>query len=197
GTATFDVAGIQAAGPFGEPLVEVVDLGVDGGWELDSTGELLTGHVLYRVGSLAAADVELADARVGVRMSNLDVEAVQEYQELMIAANPADLEAALAGRIEPVVERILARSPQLAIEPISFRWGNEPFDGDVLLEIDAAALPPRGALDLDDPLPLIGALRARANATMSKVLTQDLAKQIVSMQLSMMGGPGGAMPPDQ
>ena len=199
GTARLNVAGIQATGPFGEPLAEVANLEMRGGWELDPSGELLTGTVTYAVDSLAAAEVELADAALGMRVANLDAAAMEAYYEAMqraLAASPADRAAALDEELAPVVEQVLARSPSLSIEPIRFLWQNEPFDGSVLLELDGAALPPPALLDVTNPAMLLGALRATANARMSKALAEDIAVQVISTQLAMMGGANG-MPPDQ
>src|SRR5690606_37137022 len=159
--------------------------------------ELLTGTVTYALGSLVAADVELADATLGMRIGNLDAAAMEAYYEALqrsIVANPADPAAALRNELGPVIQRALARSPNLSLEPIRFRWRDEPFDGSVLIELDSTALPATAALDVTNPFALLEALRAEARATVSKALAQDIAVQIVSTQLAMMGGAGGGMP---
>lgn len=199
GTARLGVDGIQATGPFGQPLLEMANLEMQGGWDVDPSGELLTGTVSYAAGSVTADQVELADAALGIRISNLDAAAMEAYYEALqrvVAAGPADPAAALGEELSPVIEQLLARSPILSFEPIRFRWQNEPFDANVLLELDGAALPPLALLDPTNPLPLIGALRATANARLSKALAEDIAVQVISTQLAMMGGANG-MPPEQ
>src|SRR5690606_12830274 len=90
--------------------------------------------------------------------------------------------------------RALRRSPTVTLEPIHFRWRNEPFDASVRVAIDGDALSP--AFDLTDPTFLVGAMRLDARATLSKVLARDIAVQIISTQMAIMGGANG-MPPDQ
>jgi uncharacterized protein YdgA (DUF945 family) len=65
----------------------------------------------------------------------------------------------------------------------------EPFTAKLLMEVDPAALPPAATRNYQDPMLWLAASTVTAEAQVSKVLAQDLAKQAMRMQLSGSGDP--------
>lgn len=191
GSAALGVMGLQATAPFGAPLLELTALTVEASTAIDASGELLAGTVTYVIGELKAGETQLADATLGIQMANVDVAAIEAYQEALrrsVTANPTDPAAELQTQLEPAVKHALTRSPSLSLEPIRLRWRGEPFEGSLSLDVNGAALPPAARFDLTDPFTLLDAVGARAEATLSKALAQDLATEIIRAQLAMMGG---------
>ncbi len=127
-------------------------------------------------------------------MSNLDVAALQAYSDAARSFAAAGVQdpATFAATLQPHIERALAAGPSLALEPIRFRVGGEPFDGRVELVTNPARLPPAGRLDLENPLLVLGIIDGSAELRISKVLAQSLATIASRMQLASSG-----MAPDE
>jgi uncharacterized protein YdgA (DUF945 family) len=104
------------------------------------------------------------------------------------AASPDELIAALV----PVFERLLEGGPNLALDPIRFVMNGEPFSAKVLVEVDPAALPPAAMRNYQDPMLWITAATVTADAEVSKILAQDLARQAMRMQLAGSGDPAAS-----
>ena len=100
--------------------------------------------------------------------------------------------AAAADALAPHVQRALAAGPSLVLEPISFKFDGEPFDGRVELATDPARAAQVDAADLD-MLRLLGVFDGTADLTLSKALARRLATVAATMQL----GTDPRVPPDQ
>jgi uncharacterized protein YdgA (DUF945 family) len=65
----------------------------------------------------------------------------------------------------------------------------EPFFAKILVDVDPAALPPAAQRNYQDPTLWLAASTVTAEAQVSKVLAQDLARQAMVMQLAGSGDP--------
>lgn len=177
------------------PLFDATGVGFHSDVGLDGEAGLIDGAIEYLVASAQAGrDTTIADGRMRLAVTQLDAAALEEYIEVAngyATAPPTDPDAALA-ELSPIVERLLAAGPTMSVEPLSGSVDGEPFETNVRVTTDAAALPEGMPLDLQDPSLWLGLVGVDADARVSKVLAETLAVQAVSMQLASSG-----MPADQ
>lgn len=178
----------------GMPVFEAANLRVASDTTLDSAGVLLDVRIDYDLDSMRVTESEVTAATLGMAMRNLDVAALEAYavaasDAARSGADPSTITAALG----PHIERALRAGPSLTLDPIRFRFDAEPFEGRVELSTNTARLPPAGAIDLDNPLLVLGLLNTDAEVRLSKALAQKLAMLVAQLQL----GSDGSMPPDQ
>jgi uncharacterized protein YdgA (DUF945 family) len=81
----------------------------------------------------------------------------------------------------------------MTLDPIRFRYNDEPFEGRVEVTTNPARLPPAGALSLDNPLPMLSVVDAKAELRLSKTLAGQLATLGAQMQLNS----DPTIPPEQ
>lgn len=177
------------------PMLDASDVTFRSQVDLHTNGTLLDGSMEYSVASARTADdMQITDGRLKLAVGNLDADALQEYIELAnryVASPPEEPEAMLED-IRPLLERLLAAEPRLAIEPLHFLVDGEPFTATVELETAPDAMPAAGTLSLDDPTLWQSLIVLDAEAQVAKPLAETLAVSIMSMQLG-----GAGMPPDQ
>jgi uncharacterized protein YdgA (DUF945 family) len=196
GEGELSIASITATSPLrgGAPLFEMQGLKMTSNTAVDDAGGLLDVNATYGLDRLHLVDNDVSDASIGLALHNLDVVALRSYGEAMreLAVNPDnDRDEALAA-LAPHVQRALAAGPSLVLEPISFKFDGEPFDGRVELATDPARAAQVDAADLD-MLRLLGVFDGTADLTLSKALARRLATVAATMQL----GTDPRVPPDQ
>jgi len=195
GEATFSIERIAVSDAFQgtTPVFETTNLSVVSATTLDSTGALLEMRVAYGLDSLRVAETEVSAATLEMVMRNLDVAALEAYSaaisDAAATSDPADVLAVLG----PQLDRALRAGPSLTLDPIRFRLDAEPFEGRVELVARPDRLPPAGALDLDNPLLVMGLLDTDAEVRLSKTLAQKLAVLVAQMQLAS----DGSVPADE
>jgi uncharacterized protein YdgA (DUF945 family) len=81
----------------------------------------------------------------------------------------------------------------LTLEPLRFRYDDEPFEGRIEVTTNTQRLPPAGTLALDNPLLILGLVNAEAELQLSKVLAAELATLSARLQL----GADASIPADQ
>ena len=196
GEATFSIERVVISDATGGavPLFEAANLRVASNTGLDAARELLEMRVDYDLDSVRFEQNEVTAATVGMAMRNLDVAALEAYGAAVndaasTTSDPGELLAALA----PQLERALRAGPSLTIDPIRFRLDDEPFEGRIAMSTNTARLPPAGALDLDNPLLVLGLIDSDAEARLSKALAQRLVTLAARVQLAG----DGSVPPEQ
>lgn len=195
GDATFSIERVavnEAGGAV--PVFEVANFRVASNIGLDTAGELMEMRVDYDLDSLRIEQSNVTAAKVALVIRNLDVAAIEAYATAVenvasTTSDPGDLLATVA----PELERALRTGPSLTLDPISFRLDAEPFEGRIAVSTNTARLPPVGALDLDNPLLVLGLFDTDAEVRLSQALTRRLAMLFAQMQLA--GDPG--VPPEQ
>jgi uncharacterized protein YdgA (DUF945 family) len=195
GKVSASIASISVAPPQSSaPMFETVNLRVKGDSSIDAAGELLDMRVNYDVDSVRVADNEVTAGSLGMTLQKLDVAAMEAYGELAAEAAEAggDPDVITAG-MGPVLERALRSGPTLTLDPITFRYNGEPFDGHVEVTTNPARLPPAGTLALDNPFMLMGLVNAKADVRLSQTLAGQLATLGAQMQLAT----DPTIPPDQ
>jgi uncharacterized protein YdgA (DUF945 family) len=149
--------------------------------------------VSYGAQSVAAGtSLSLADAELAIAVADLDAEAMRDYYEtvqLVMGQQPAASPDELFAALVPVFERLVDGGPNLAVDPIRFAMNGEPFFAKILVDVDPAALPPAAQRNYQDPTLWLAASTVTAEAQVSKVLAQDLARQAMVMQLAGSGDP--------
>jgi uncharacterized protein YdgA (DUF945 family) len=147
----------------------------------------------YGAESVAAGTgFSLADAELGIAVADLDAEAMRDYYEtiqLVMGQQPAASPDEVMAALVPVFERLIEGGPNLTVDPIRFAMNGEPFFAKILVDVDPAALPPAATRNYQDPSLWIAAATVTAEAEVSKVLAQDLARQAMRMQLAGSGDP--------
>jgi uncharacterized protein YdgA (DUF945 family) len=94
----------------------------------------------------------------------------------------------------PHLERALRAGPSLTLDPIRFRYDDEPFEGRVEVTTNPARLPPAGTLSLDNPLLFMSLVNTKADLSMSKTLAAQIATLVARMQLAQADP---TIPPEQ
>lgn len=173
------------------PVLDASNLTVASDSALSPGGDLAHFTVTYGVESLRIDESDLTDVTVAVALRNVEVAALEAYGAAVRDAGD-EPNAALA-TLGPQIERALQSAPSLTIEPLQFRFDDEPFDAKIEVTTDPSRLPPAGALALSNPLALLGVFDLKAEASASKPLTLQLATLAAKMQL----GADGSVPPDQ
>lgn len=194
GDATFSIERIAISDATGGavPLFEAANLRVASSTGLDAARELLEMRVDYDLDSVRFEQNEVTAATLGMAIRNLDIAALEAYGAAVNDAasttgDPRELLAALA----PQLERALRAGPSLTIDPIRFRLDDEPFEGRIAVSTNTARLPPAGALDLDNPLLVLGFIDGDAEVRLSKALAQRLVTLAARVQLA---GDGSVAP---
>lgn len=176
------------------PLFDADNLTIASDTTLQADETLANFTVTYTLDALRLEGNELTDAALGIAVHNVDVAAIEAYGAAMrdAAATASDPAAALA-TLGLEIERALQSRPSMTIEPLRFRFDNEPFDAKIALTTNTDRLPAAGALSLDNPVLLLGVFDTRAEASASKALALQLATLAAKMQL----GADPSIPPDQ
>jgi len=196
GEASFSVASISIAPPqSATPMFETSNLRVKSDVDIDAAGELLEMHINYDVDSVRIAENEMRDGSVAVVVRNLDAAAVEAYGALATEAaaaggDPETITAALV----PHLERALRAGPSLTVDPIRFRYDDEPFEGRIEVTTNPARLPAAGTLSLDNPLLFMSLVNTKAELSMSKTLAGQLATLAARMQIAQTDP---TIPPEQ
>jgi uncharacterized protein YdgA (DUF945 family) len=196
GTAAFSVERIVIGGPLSgaTPVLEALGLRIASNASLDAAEELLDLRLDYELRSARLPEGELAEAAVGLGLRRLDVAALEAYSAAAddaaaAATHPAQIVRALG----PQLERALRAGPSLRLDPLRFRLDDEPFEGHIELNVNTPRLPPVGALNLDNPLLVLGLVNASADVRLSKALAERLATLAARAQLNA----DGSLPPDE
>jgi uncharacterized protein YdgA (DUF945 family) len=193
GNGELTVARVVVTSPMAgtEPLFTAQGLRVGGESAIDA-GRMRIG-VSYGAQSVAAGtSLSLADAELAIAVADLDAEAMRDYYEtvqLVMGQQPAASPDELFAALVPVFERLVDGGPNLAVDPIRFAMNGEPFFAKILVDVDPAALPPAAQRNYQDPTLWLAASTVTAEAQVSKVLAQDLARQAMVMQLAGSGDP--------
>jgi uncharacterized protein YdgA (DUF945 family) len=176
------------------PTFEAANLLIASDTTLHAAEALLDLTVSYDLAALRVDENELTGATLGFALRNVDVAALEAYGAAMrdAAATAGDPAVAIT-MLGPQLERALQSGPTVTLDPIRFRFDNEPFEGRVELTTNISRLPPAGALNLENPLQVLGLFDSTAAARTSKPLALQLATLVAKMQL----GSDPSLPPDQ
>lgn len=196
GESAFSIASISATGPRQgtAPTFEATNLRVRSNVAVDAAGTLLDLRINYDLDSIRLEDNEITTGTVELQMRNLDVAAIEAYSTLVrdaaaMGSDPAAIVAALG----PQLERALKAGPSLMLDPLRFRYNDEPFEGRVEITTNTARLPPAGTLSVDNWLLLLSLMNVDADLRVSKTLATNLATLAARLQLA-----GDlSIPPDQ
>ena len=151
----------------------------------------------YRAGRVAIAGAfEISDAALGLRVGHIDsaaVNAIVETASSMQTNVPTEMVASLM----PLIDRIAAGSPELAIDPLQFSLAEGDFSGRLHLGLDGSALPTGSLNDIVNPAVALQAITADAEITAAKPLVEMLARLVAAQDMPPTGPDGGPLPPEQ
>ncbi|HWN38424.1 MAG TPA: DUF945 family protein [Gammaproteobacteria bacterium] len=196
GEVSFSIAKISITAPQSTmPMFETSNLRIKSDVDLDTASDLLEMRLNYDVDSVRVESNELAAGSIAVAVRNLDAAAVEAYGALATdaAAAGADPET-IAAALVPHLERALRAGPSLTVDPIRFRYDDEPFQGRIEVTTNPARLPPAGTLSLDNPLLFVSLVNAKAELIMSKTLAGQLATLAARLQIAQTDP---TIPPEQ
>jgi uncharacterized protein YdgA (DUF945 family) len=195
GEASFSVASVSLAPQRGTPMFETSNLRVKSDVGIDAAGELLEMHINYDVDSVRVAENEVTGGSVAVVVRNLDAAAVEAYGALAAeTAAAGGGPETIAGALVPHLERALRAGPSVTVDPIRFRYDDEPFEGRVEITTNPARLPPAGTLSLDNPMLFVSLVNTKAELSLSKTLAGQLATLAARMQIAQTDP---TIPPEQ
>jgi uncharacterized protein YdgA (DUF945 family) len=170
----------------GQAVFDAANLRVVSNTTLNDTGDLLDVHVDYDLDSVRVAGSELTAAKLAMALRSLDVAAIEAYSAAAgnlagTTTNPAEIVAELA----PQLDRALRAGPSITVDPLRFRFDNEPFEGRITVSTNPANLRPAGALNLDNPLLVLGLIDADGELRLSKPLALEFATLAAAQQLGV------------
>jgi uncharacterized protein YdgA (DUF945 family) len=193
GRASLSIESISA-GESTTPTFEATNLEFQSDVALDAAAELLEMSVNYGVDSIRIEDNLITAAALGMTMRDVDVATLEAYSAAAADAAAAGADpAALTAALGPHLERALKAGPSLTVDPLRFRYADEPFEGRIEITTNVQRLPPAGTLDLENPLLILGLVNADADVRLTKVLAADLATLAARLQL----GADASIPADQ
>lgn len=172
----------MAARPVGGAIhgrILLTDLGVLIESQIDEdAGKVETDLVLELANLDGMQSFDLTDLRVAL-ISNLDLQAMKDYQEISqrwFFASPEEIQNALP-ELGDVGLRILREDPVLGLEPIQFTVNGDRFEAGVRVEFDASVLPPGvGLTDLaTNPALIRSGLMARGGFNTPEALAREFA----------------------
>lgn len=169
------------------PLFELENLNTTSSASLDPTGAELEMQMTYSVDALRAEGMAFTDVNLGVALHKIDVAAMKAYFDnasLLSDDRDSPERAAMLAALTPLVARALAGNPSLVLNPVRFTLNDEPFDAHAEFTTDPAALPPPGALDLEDPGLWLAVVKSQATVKISKLLAKQLAVVAVQTRLA-------------
>jgi uncharacterized protein YdgA (DUF945 family) len=195
GEASLSIESITATGQLQSamPLFEATNIKIESDVYIDTSGELLEMRVDYGLDALRLEDNEIAAGALGVTVRNVDVAALEAYSAAAAEAASSGDPTTILVALGPHLERALQAAPSLTLDPIRFRYDDEPFDGRVEITTNTPQLPAAGTLSFDNPLFILGLLNVDANLQVSKALAAELATLSAKMQL----GSDPSIPLDQ
>jgi uncharacterized protein YdgA (DUF945 family) len=159
----------------------------------------LDAEVVYRIGRMAIAGAfEVSDAALGLRAGHIDSAAVNEIIAAASSAQANDNLGTMVAGMMPLIDRIVAGSPELTIDPLQFTLPEGDFRGRVQLGLNSSALPTGSINDFMDPAVARQAITADAEVTAAKPLVAMIAQLVMAQNMPAMTGPdGGPLPPEQ
>jgi uncharacterized protein YdgA (DUF945 family) len=180
GTITLDRSTLVDA--FGtQPMFAIANLRLESATAVGARAELRDAHFTVTADTVGIADWDVTAAELALDLSNIDLDAVERFGRLAEAGNLALLDPG------PLVERLLAAGPVLAVDPLRFRIDDEPLTATVSVVTKPGALPPAGALDVFDPSLWLAALDASAMLEVAKPLATRIGALIAAQQLPLDG----------
>jgi uncharacterized protein YdgA (DUF945 family) len=156
-------------------------------------------EMIYGIGRLAAAGTyEISDASLGLRLTHIDSLAASEIITAASAMQATDDLAEMTSELLPQLNRLVAGSPGIAIDPLKFTLAEGDFNARLRIGIDGSALPTGSANDLMNPAVAMGAISADADLAASKPLVQMLARLAVAwMTPAILDANGQPLPREQ
>ncbi|HUO67592.1 MAG TPA: DUF945 family protein, partial [Gammaproteobacteria bacterium] len=163
------------------PVLDAANVKIASKAGLDPNAMLLDLHATYDAGSVLLYETRVTEASVGVALDKVDIAALETYLKLSQSGGGGNDPAAEVGR---ALTHALAAGPSFVLDPLRFRVDGEPFTARVEVAANPAALPATSAVDLDNWLALLPALRVLATVDVSKKLARDMAMLAAEMRLA-------------
>ena len=181
------------------PMLSAEDLGIATTVSENADATHFDAEVVYRIGRMAVADsFEVSDTILGLRAGHLETAAVNEIIEAAGSMQVTEDPAAMVMSVMPLLDRIVAGSPEIALDPLKFTLPEGAFNGRVHLGIKGDALPTGSINDFLNPTVALRAITADADITAAKPLVETIARLVAAEDMPPMNGPdGGPLPPEQ
>lgn len=202
GTSEVGLARVVVINPlFGaEPAFAADDFSISGTISQSEDGAYIDFDSLYRLSRIAVPEViEIRDAALGLRIGHLETEALDSLYRMASEMDPLVSPEQMGMLMLPLLDRLVAASPELTLEPVQFTMPDGSLDARVSVLLDGSALPTGSTSDFMDMQVAMNALTAEADITIDKPLARLLAGLIVSenMPPTMLGPDGQPVPPEQ
>jgi uncharacterized protein YdgA (DUF945 family) len=197
GKTSLDIREVRVgnSGATAGPTFGMLGLGMDADVAMNETADKLTMAFEYRMAGITGLpDSDVADLNVGMRLRNIDRDAIEDYVQLaqQFGLASADAMEKFIPKLQAIGIRILRASPGFDLSPVQFTLNGEPFTASVGIDFDGAAVPADIDIVTLDSAPglLLGALSATGQIESSDSLTRTLAINILRGQIAQ------SVPPD-
>ena len=108
--------------------------------------ERLSIDVDYKIEKISMPEgIAVDDLAIGVAFQNIDIATVETLYELQqtIPAQATNSLTDMPPEIQVALHGLLSSSPSMQIDPIAFKWKNEPLTAHVNIDINGDNLPPK------------------------------------------------------
>jgi uncharacterized protein YdgA (DUF945 family) len=176
-----------AVGPEGQdPVLVAAGVSLRSKTTVNETAGLMDGELELAADTiLSGPEGRITPPKFKTVASRRDLAALREYTQAAVdaAANGLPPDEA-ARRFAPAVKHLLAAGPSLEIAPLSFEVNGEPFEAELKAQARPGVLQQEDASDIGDPAFWLRVLRASANVSAAKSLTQSLAAAVLVQRLA-------------
>jgi uncharacterized protein YdgA (DUF945 family) len=179
--------------------VEMHDIRFSSETSLNESPDQVDLGINYSVASMTGPEIDLSDMKIGVHIRQLDIDSVMHYYELnrdMVLVDPNALEERMP-ELTALAYKALAKSPSIALDPVSFKWNQDAFEASVRLDINGEKLPSEENWDPLNTMAWSAMTSVTAESRIDENLALEIATETLRQQLLAQSSEANPITPEQ
>ena len=174
--------------PRNDSTIAVENLEASGQSEVSDGGELL--HSISALtadlvsGFVNGREQVVTDFRFDATVSNLDLAAVNAYQDWAFEVAGGIDPSAFVAELQPIVYRVLTAEPEFEIGPLAFHWNDGRLQARVQLHIDDEMLPAEPMFSFMDTGLWARVVSMEADLDVDRNIAEWVAMEVISAQVA-------------
>jgi uncharacterized protein YdgA (DUF945 family) len=188
------------AQPDKPPLFKLDNLKLDNMAALSEAGDQVSLNLSYSLDQLSGTQMPtLTNAHCQLRISNLDTQALIRYVELVQDIGVIDQQSLdnASPELLETVSQILAGSPEIDIDPLSFTLDGDDLHATLHLVVDGENLSGTDLASSSNSLPWPDALQAKADVEIAERLALRIAELLARNRMQAVIPPNADISPEQ